>query len=47
MYAPQGTHSVKNLDWPDIPLLFTGVYIDEIRMVWYNGKEVRCQDLPF
>lgn len=46
-YAPWRKDSVEKSDWLDRLLPYIGTYIEEIRTVWYNGKRVRYQDLPF
>lgn len=38
--------SVKKLDWLASPLPRTGAYTEGIRMILYNEKIVRYQDLP-
>lgn len=42
---PQEADSVKELDWLDPPLPYTGADIEGIRMEWHAGKRVRGQDL--
>lgn len=46
LVCPKRGDSVKKLDCLASPLPRTGAYTEGIRMILYNEKRVRCQDLP-